>query len=59
VARITSGRAEAMLRLAQGQPARAIDAVARVIPEARERGLPIELGRCLLVLGTARRKARG
>ncbi len=33
-------------------------AVAAVIPEARERGLPFELGRCLLVLGTAQRKAR-
>jgi DNA-binding CsgD family transcriptional regulator len=29
-----------------------------VIAEARERGLPFELGRCLLVLGTAQRKAR-
>lgn len=57
-ARITSGRAEAVLRLAERQPARAIEAVARVLPEARERGLPIELGRCLLVLGTAQRKAR-
>ena len=33
-------------------------AVAAVIPEARERGLPFELGRCLLALGTAQRKAR-
>jgi DNA-binding CsgD family transcriptional regulator len=57
-ARITSGRAEAVLRLAQRHPAKAIDAVEHVIPEARERGLPIELGRCLLVLGTAQRKAR-
>jgi len=57
-ARITSGRAEAVLRLAQLHPAEAIDAVARVVPEARERGLPLELGRCLLVLGTAQRKAR-
>jgi DNA-binding CsgD family transcriptional regulator len=57
-ARITSGRAEAVLRLAERQPARAVDAVARVIPEARELRLPLELGRCLLVLGTAQRKAR-
>ena len=33
-------------------------AVAAVIGEARERGLPFELGRCLLMLGTAQRKAR-
>ena len=57
-ARITSGRAEAALRLAQRDPAAAVAAVATVIPEARERGLPFELGRCLLVLGTAQRKAR-
>ena len=57
-ARITSGRAEAVLRLAERQPARAVDAVACVIPEARQLQLPFELGRCLLVLGTAQRKAR-
>jgi DNA-binding CsgD family transcriptional regulator len=57
-ARITSGRAEAVLRLAERDPAKAIDAVASVIPEARELRLPFELGRCLLVLGTAQRKAR-
>lgn len=57
-ARITSGRAEAVLRLAERNPDRAIEAVARVIPEARQRRLPFELGRCLLVLGTAQRKAR-
>lgn len=57
-ARITAGRAEAALRLAQRDPAAAVTAVAAVIPEARERGLPFELGRCLLTLGTAQRKAR-
>ena len=57
-ARITSGRAEAALRLAERDPAAAIRAVAAVIPEARQRGLPFELGRCLLLLGTAQRKAR-
>jgi len=46
------------LRLAQHDPAAAVRAVAAVIPEARERGLPFELGRCLLMLGTAQRKAR-
>jgi hypothetical protein len=29
-----------------------------VIPDAHERGLPFELGRCLLVLGAAQHKAR-
>jgi DNA-binding CsgD family transcriptional regulator len=57
-ARITSGRAEAALRLAQRDPAAAVSAVAAIIPEARERGLTFELGRCLLLLGTAQRKAR-
>ncbi len=57
-ARITSGRAEAVLRLAQHDPAGAVESVAAVITEARERRLPFELGRCLLVLGTAQRKAR-
>ena len=57
-ARITSGRAEAVLCLAERNPAAATDAIARVLPEARERRLPLELGRCLLVLGTAQRKAR-
>jgi len=57
-ARITAGRAEAALRLAQRDPAAAVTAAATVIPEARERGLPFELGRCLLALGTAQRKAR-
>ena len=57
-ARIPSGRAEAALRLAERDPAAAIRAVAAVIPEALERGLPFELGRCLLALGTAQRKAR-
>ena len=57
-ARITSGRAEAALRLAQRDPGAAVSTVAAVIPEARERGLPFELGRCLLALGTAQRKAR-
>jgi DNA-binding CsgD family transcriptional regulator len=35
-----------------------VDAVDAVIAEARQRSLPFELGRCLLVLGTAQRKAR-
>jgi DNA-binding CsgD family transcriptional regulator len=57
-ARITSGRAAAVLRMAQRDPAGAVDAVAGVIGEARACQLPFELGRCLLVLGTAQRKAR-
>jgi DNA-binding CsgD family transcriptional regulator len=57
-ARITGGRAEAALMLARHDPAAAAVAVAAVVPEARQRRLPFELGRCLLVLGTAQRKAR-
>jgi len=57
-ARITAGRAEASLRLAEHDPAAAAAAGDAVIAEARERRLPFELGRCLLVLGTAQRKAR-
>ena len=57
-ARITAGRAEAVLLLAQGEPAAAASAVSAVIAETRDRGLAFELGRCLLVLGTAQRKAR-
>jgi DNA-binding CsgD family transcriptional regulator len=57
-ARITSGRAGAVLRMARRDPAGAVDAVAAVIGEARACPLPFELGRCLLVLGTAQRKAR-
>ena len=57
-ARITACRAHAALLLARRDPAAAAAAVAAVIPEARQRKLPFELGRCLLVLGTAQRKAR-
>jgi DNA-binding CsgD family transcriptional regulator len=57
-ARITAGRAEAALRLGQRDPPAAVQAVAAVISEARERRLPFELGRCLLMLGIAQRKAR-
>ena len=57
-ARITSGRAHAALLLARRDPAVGAAAVAAVIPEARQRRLPFELGRCLLVLGTAQRKDR-
>ena len=57
-ARVTSGRGQATLLLARRDPAAAAAAVAAVIPEARQRKLPFELARCLLVLGTAQRKAR-
>ena len=57
-ARITGCRAEAVLRLAEHAPVAAVGPVAAVIAEARQLGLPFELGRCLLVLGTAQRKAR-
>jgi DNA-binding CsgD family transcriptional regulator len=57
-ARIAGGRAAAVFRLARRQPAEAIEAVADSVTEAVERGLPFELGRCLLVLGTAQRRSR-
>jgi DNA-binding CsgD family transcriptional regulator len=57
-ARITAGRAEACLRLAEHDPAAAAAAADAVIAEARTQRLPFELGRCLLVLGTAQRKTR-
>jgi DNA-binding CsgD family transcriptional regulator len=47
-----------VLRLARRDPAGAVGAVAPVIGEARELGLALEAGRCLLVLGTAQRKSR-
>jgi hypothetical protein len=56
-ARITGGRAEAALLLARRDPAAAAAAVAAVIPEARQRKLPFELGRCLLVLGRPTRRS--
>src|SRR5258707_4288464 len=42
-ARITSGRARAVLRMAHRDPARAVCAVANLIPEAPMRPLPFEL----------------
>ena len=57
-ARITSARSLAVLHLAERDPTAAVQAVTAVIPEARQRRLPFELGRCLLILGTAQRKAR-
>jgi DNA-binding CsgD family transcriptional regulator len=56
--RIASGRAAAVLLLARRDPAAAVAAVAPVIGDARDLGLALEAGRCLLVLGTAQRKAR-
>jgi DNA-binding CsgD family transcriptional regulator len=56
--RITGGRAAAVLHLARGAPALAVDAVTPAAAEARHLGLPLELGRCLLVLGTAQRRTR-
>ncbi|MEV6865670.1 AAA family ATPase [Streptosporangium subroseum] len=55
---ITSGRAEAVLHLALRDPVAAVQAVTGSVAEARERKLPLELGRSLLVLGTAQRRAR-
>ncbi|MCW6005374.1 LuxR C-terminal-related transcriptional regulator [Micromonospora sp. CPCC 205371] len=57
-ARLTSSRAEAVLYLARGDPAAAVEAVSPAVAWAHELGLPLELGRCLLVLGTAQRRVR-
>jgi DNA-binding CsgD family transcriptional regulator len=57
-ARITGGRAAAVLHLALGNPATAADAVEPAATQAREHGLPLDLGRCLLTLGTAQRRTR-
>ncbi|MDP9845761.1 DNA-binding CsgD family transcriptional regulator [Streptosporangium lutulentum] len=55
---LTGGRAEAVLHLALRDSAAAVQAVTGSVLEARERKLPLELGRSLLVLGTAQRRAR-
>jgi DNA-binding CsgD family transcriptional regulator len=57
-ARITGSRAAAVLHLANGDPKAAAAAVEPAVAQARERQLPLELGRCLLVLGTAQRRTR-
>ena len=57
-ARITSGRAAAVLHLARGDPGAATAVLEPAVTAARERQLPLELGRCLLVLGTAQRRTR-
>jgi DNA-binding CsgD family transcriptional regulator len=55
---ITGSRAAAVLHVALGDPAAAADAVGPAVIQAREHGLRLELGRCLLILGTAQRRAR-
>ena len=57
-AQITSGRAAAVLHLATSDPKAAAAALEPIVIQARERQLPLELGRCLLVLGTAQRRTR-
>jgi len=57
-ARITGGRAAAVLHLALGEPAAGVVTVTPAAAEARALGLPLELARCLLVLGTAQRRTR-
>lgn len=44
--------------MARRDTAGAIDVVASAVLEARSLQLPLDLGRCLLVFGTAQRKAR-
>jgi DNA-binding CsgD family transcriptional regulator len=57
-ARVTSGRAAAMLHMARRDPHAAVAAAAQAVTEARELEFPLELGRCLLILGTGQRRVR-
>jgi hypothetical protein len=57
-ARITSSRAAAVLHLAWGDPTTAAGLLGPAVTRARELELPLELGRCLLILGTAQRRTR-
>jgi DNA-binding CsgD family transcriptional regulator len=57
-ASITSGRAAAVLHLALRDPVAAVQTATGSVVEARERKMPLELGRSLLVLGTAQRRTR-
>ncbi len=57
-ARVAGGRAAAVLRLAQRDPAGAIEVIGPAVAEARTLGLRLEIGRGLLILGTAQRKDR-
>lgn len=57
-ARVAAGRGAAAVQLAIGNPVRAVEAAAAGLAEARALGLPFEVARCLLVLGTAERRAR-
>lgn len=57
-AQLTGSRAEAVLHLARGDPAAAVEAATFAVTHANKLGLPLELGRSLLVLGTAQRRVR-
>jgi DNA-binding CsgD family transcriptional regulator len=57
-ARVTSRRAAAIVEMAVGDLQAAMDAASIAVDEIRQRGLPFELGRCLLVLGTVQRRIR-
>jgi DNA-binding CsgD family transcriptional regulator len=57
-ARVMSSRAAAVLHLARGDPAAAVEAATLAASQARELGLPVERGRSLVVLGTAQRRVR-
>ena len=58
LATITAGRNTAVLHLAGGEPREAAAAAEPAVSLSRKMGLPLELGRCLLVLGTAQRRSR-
>jgi DNA-binding CsgD family transcriptional regulator len=57
-ARVAGARADAILRLARGDPPGAVAAADHAVAAARTLSLPLELGRCLLTMGTAQRRAR-
>ncbi|MFF5297232.1 AAA family ATPase [Paractinoplanes globisporus] len=58
LAQIAAARCRAVLDLATGDAAKAAADLEAMLPAARQSEVPIELGRFLLILGTARRRAR-
>ena len=56
--RMVSARAEAVVNLAPGRTEAAVASATAAVTHARAVGSPLQLGRCLLVLGTAQRRHR-
>ncbi|HEX5740926.1 MAG TPA: AAA family ATPase [Pilimelia sp.] len=57
-AAVAAARAGAVLDLAARRPGAAVDALLPAVAAARATGLRFEVGRCLLLLGTAQRRDR-